>query len=159
MLQLDMDVAVPALFPYRARELLRRIKRRELEYTSSRTKARYLLNARRAKDEEQVKHWIDTIVSSISKGCSVRQQVSLQPATSTTTTTTGPSDLLTPITAALAKAAPPRTEARMSAHFDTRLSHLLTQLQQRQQRAHAAWQKVEYQTATARRMKEPPQEK
>jgi hypothetical protein len=145
MLQLDMDVAVPALFPYRARELLRRIKRRELEYTSSRTKARYLLMSRRAKDEEQVKHWIDALVSTKSKGCSVRQQVSLQP----TTTTTGPSDLLTPITLALAKSAPPRTEARMSAHLDTRLSHLLTQLQQRQQRAQAAWQRVEYQAAAA----------
>merc|ERR1740117_1577993 len=41
----DMDVSLPSFFNYRARELLRRVKKREFEYTTCRTKARYLLVA------------------------------------------------------------------------------------------------------------------
>ena len=67
--QWDMECSVPLLFPFRARELLRRIKRRELEYSSSRTKARYLLlsqqqQQRRTKEEdESIRQQIEAVVA------------------------------------------------------------------------------------------------
>jgi len=119
LLQLDMDVSVPALFPFRTRELLRRIKRRELEYTSSRTKARYILMARRAQSEDLVKTRIDQVVA----GHSLHEDVQ-------------------PVLAALAKAAPPHSEARMALHYDLRMSYLLARLRERQHNAMAAWNLV-----------------
>lgn len=119
LLQLDMDVSVPALFPFRTRELLRRIKRRELEYTSSRTKARYILMARRAQSEDLVKTRIDQVVA----GHSLHED-------------------LQPVLAALAKAAPPHSEARMALHYDLRMSYLLARLRERQHHAMAAWKLV-----------------
>jgi hypothetical protein len=115
LLQLDTDVAVPALFPYRTRELLRRIKRRELEYTSSRTKARYMLMSRRAKDEEAVKLKIDQVVSGRQLG-----------------------ENMQPVMAALSKSAPPNTEARTASHLDVRMSYLLGRLREHHQAALAA---------------------
>jgi hypothetical protein len=112
LLQLDTDVAVPALYPYRTRELLRRIKRRELEYTSSRTKARYMLMSRRAKDEETVKLKIDQVVSGHQLG-----------------------EHLQPVMSALAKSAPPNTEARTAAYLDVKMSYLLGRLREHHQAA------------------------
>ena len=122
LLQLDMDASVPDYFPFRCRELLRRIKRRELEYTSSRTKARYLLTARKAKAEEPLKHWLDAAIG----GRAIAPHAALQP-----------------VLLALAKATPPKTEARNSAHLDARLSLLLERVKERQDAAATAWQLVE----------------
>lgn len=120
LLQLDMDVSVPSLFAFRCRELLRRIKRRELEYTSSRTKARYLLMARRAKSEDSVKTLIDDVVGG--------------PAIDAD---------LQPVLAALAKSTPPNTEARMAAHYDMRMSYLLERVREQVAEAQQAWDTVD----------------
>jgi SWIB/MDM2 domain len=120
LLQLDMDVSVPSLFPFRCRELLRRIKRRELEYTSSRTKARYLLMARRAKSEDSVKTLIDDVVG----GRAIDRE-------------------LQPVLAALAKSTPPNTEARMAAHCDMRMSYLLERVREQVAEAQEAWDVVD----------------
>jgi hypothetical protein len=120
LLQLDTDVAVPALFPYRTRELMRRIKRRELEYTSSRTKARYMLMSRRAKDEETVKLKLDQVVSGRQLG-----------------------EGMQPVMAALAKSAPPNTEARTGSQLDVRMSYLLGRLREHHQAALAAQELAE----------------
>jgi len=116
LLQLDVDAVVPALFPFRCRELMRRIKRRELEYTSSRTKARYILMSRRAKSDDLVKSQIDEVVA----GHSLAEH-------------------LQPVYAALAKAAPQDTEARGASHIDLRLSYLLGRLREYQSAAESAW--------------------
>lgn len=120
LLQMDTDVAVPALYPYRTRELMRRVKRRELEYTSSRTKARYILVARKAKDEETVKAKIDQVVTGHELGADLQ-----------------------PVMAALAKSAPANTQARTASHVDARMSYLLEQLQEHQKAAISARQLVE----------------
>ncbi|KAL7562972.1 hypothetical protein ACA910_018611 [Epithemia clementina (nom. ined.)] len=117
--QFDMDVMVPSLFPFRSREILRRMKRRELEYTSSRTKARYLLMARRAKEEEDVKMMIDQVVSGHQLG----------------------SEYI-PIFTALAKAAPPHTEARRAAQCDAKVSFLMAKIQEHVAAATNAWKNV-----------------
>jgi hypothetical protein len=94
---------------------MRRIKRRELEYTSSRTKARYMLMSRRAKDEEAVKLKIDQVVSGRQLG-----------------------ENMQPVMAALSKSAPPNTEARTASHLDVRMSYLLGRLREHHQAALAA---------------------
>ena len=116
LLQLDMDILVPSLFPFRCREILRRIKRRELEYTSSRTKGRYILMARKAKDEEDVKTKIEDVVAKEHLG---RDVIAAQTA--------------------LAKAAPPRTEARMVSHTDARLSLLMEKVEEECTEAQQKW--------------------
>lgn len=120
LLQLDMDVWVPSLFPYRCREILRRIKRRELEYTSARTKARYILMNRKARDEENLKSMIEDAVAKEQLG----------------------SDMI-PVQIALAKGAPPKTEARMIAHTQARLSLMMERLEEECTEANETWQ--EYQ--------------
>jgi hypothetical protein len=120
LLQLDMDVWVPSLFPFRCREILRRIKRRELEYTSSRTKARYILMARKAKDEEDVKNKIGQVVAREHLG----------------------RDLI-PVQNALAKAALPRTEARIVHQTDARLSLLLAKLEEECASAQTQWKELQ----------------
>lgn len=116
LLQLDMDIWVPSLFPFRCREILRRIKRRELEYTSSRTKGRYILMARKAKDEEDVKTKIEDVVAKEQLG---RDVIAVQTA--------------------LAKAAPPRTEARMVSYTDARLSLLMEKVEEECTEAQETW--------------------
>jgi hypothetical protein len=120
LLQLDADVKVPNLYPYRTRELMRRVKRRELEYTSSRTKARYMLVSRKAKDEETVKLKIDQVVAGRQMGADLQ-----------------------PVMSALAKGAPPHTEARTASHIDARMSYLLGRLQEHQKAAMSARELVE----------------
>jgi hypothetical protein len=120
LLQLDMDVWVPSLFPFRCREILRRIKRRELEYTSCRTKARYILMARKAKDEEDVKNKIGQVVAREHLG----------------------RDLI-PVQNALAKAALPRTEARVVHQTDARLSLLLARLEEECASAQTQWKELQ----------------
>ena len=119
VLSFDMDVAVPILFHYRSRELLRRIKRREFEYTSSRTKARYLLVASRG-DEDIVKAKLEQVVSG--HGYSVEN---------------------IPVFLALAKAAPPNSEARNAAQIDAKTCALVGRVDECTRRAQSAWDLVE----------------
>lgn len=119
VLSFDMDVSVPALFQYRTRELMRRIKRREFEYTSSRTKARYLLVASRG-NEDIVKNKIEQVVSG--RGYSVDN---------------------IPIFLALAKAAPANSEARASAQTDAKICSLLERLEEFSRGAETAWDLVD----------------
>lgn len=122
LLQLDLDVIIPALAPYRCRELLRRVKRRELEYTSSRPKARYLLPSLAASattsNREDDERW-------------VRQQMDRAAPQEDTDDTQ-----LIPLQLALAKAAPAGSEARTSLYLDAATAHVLRELRT-QLRRHA----------------------
>lgn len=106
--QFDLECAVPSLVGYRFRELLRRIKRRELEYTSSRTKARYLLAARRglrsnAVEDNELRQMIEVAVTN--------------------------DNLAVPeVWQALARGAPPNSEARRAAQIEAQLSYLLLEM-------------------------------
>jgi len=118
-LSLDIDVNVPALFHYRVRELMRRIKRREFEYTSSRTKARNMLVTSRA-TEDVVKTRIEEAVCG--RGYT-------------------PDHI--PVWLALAKAAPTGSEARAAAQIDARTCALLGKLHEHCAAAKAAWSVVD----------------
>jgi hypothetical protein len=112
LLQMDVDVTIPSYFPYRARELLRRIKRRELEYTSSRTRARWLLQTNtltKSDDGRIIRQAIEQAVQ--------QQRLPV-------------SSELVPVYLALAKAAPPQTEARMAGHVDARTAYIWSQLEE-----------------------------
>ena len=115
---LHNDVYVPNLLPSRVRECLRRIKHRELDYTGSRTKARYLIMASKAKDEAVVKAKLDQAICG---------------------TTVGDFDVL----ACLAKAAAPHSEARSVAELDAKIAFLLDQVEASQQAAQQAWDLVD----------------
>jgi chromatin remodeling complex protein RSC6 len=119
VLSFDMDVSFPGLFHYRARDVLRRIKRREFEYTSSRTKARYLLVASRG-NEDIVKNKIEQAVSG--------QAFSVENI---------------PVFLALAKAAPPNSEARNASQIDAKTCALVERLDECSRSAEAAWDLVE----------------
>jgi len=98
----DLEVFVPVLFHEKARDMLRRIKRRELEYTSSRSKAHKMLSSSNTEDEH-IK-------------ASIERCVNLENSTPQL------SDI--PTFLALAKAAPENSEAREIAHLDARLLFL-----------------------------------
>ena len=116
---LHNDIYVPSMFPSRIRECLRRIKRRELEYTGSRTKARYLLMASRAKDESVVKTKIEEAICG---------------------TTLGEWPILT----CLAKAAHPHSEARITAQLDAKIAYLLDQMEHHQLLAQQAYDLLDF---------------
>jgi hypothetical protein len=125
LLQMDVGVTIPSYFPYRARELLRRIKRRELEYTSSRTRARWLLQTStltKSEDGRVVRQAIEQAVQ--------QQRLPV-------------SSELIPIYLALAKAAPPQTEARMAGHVDARTAYLWSQLEKQLPLACQTWAAAE----------------
>eukprot|EP00980_Cylindrotheca_fusiformis_P030419 scaffold24796_cov211-Cylindrotheca_fusiformis.AAC.2 len=115
----DMDVAVPSLFHYRSREMMRKIKKREFEYTSSRTKARYLLVASRG-NEDIVKTKIEQAVSG-----------------------QGYAEENIPVFLALAKAAPPNSEARVAAQIEAKTCSLVQRLEECSRQAEAAWELVD----------------
>jgi len=148
LLQLDIDIVVPSLFGFRARELLRRVKRRELEYTSSRPKARYSLPTPSTTTT--------TTTAASSSGTDPRREAAaakeeeerrvrqlIERAASQQELAAGDGDLI-PIQLALAKAAPHQTEARRALALDAALSHLLGELERRRlPAATRAWQVVE----------------
>jgi hypothetical protein len=119
VLSFDIDVALPALFNYRSRELLRRLKRREFEYTSSRTKARYLLVASKG-NEEIVKTKIEQCISG-----------------------QGYQEENAPVFLALAKAAAAGSEARTAAQIDARTCDLIGRVDGASRRAATAWEAVD----------------
>lgn len=119
VLSFDMDVCIPSFFHWRAREIMRRIKRREFEYTSSRTKGRYMLVASRG-NEDIVKTKIGECISGYGY---VEENV--------------------PIFLALAKAAPPNSEARGVAQADAKTCALIGRLDECTRQAQVAWDLVE----------------
>lgn len=119
VLSFDMDIAVPSLFHSRTRELLHKIKKREFEYTSSRTRARYLLVASRG-NEDIVKTKIEQVVAG-----------------------QGYAGENTPIYLALAKAAPPNSEARIAAQIDAQTCAIIERLEECNRQAEAAWDLID----------------
>jgi len=115
VLSLDMDANVPSLFHYRCRELLRRLKQREFEYTSSRTKARNWLVTGRA-SEDKVRQLLDDCV-------------------------TGHGFTKEHIGGwlALARAAPEGSEARQTAQLDAQIAYLLDRAEHHATGAQTAW--------------------
>ena len=119
VLSFDTDVYVEGVFHYRVRELLRRIKRREFEYTSCRTRARNLLTAARANPDVVNRKIEDAVVG---RGYTLEH---------------------VPVWLALAKSAPPNSETRAAAHMDAKICSLLDRLQHHTQAAKAAWNVVD----------------
>jgi hypothetical protein len=119
VLSFDMDVCIPSFFHWRAREIMRRIKRREFEYTSSRTKGRYMLVASRG-NEDVVKTKIGECISGH-----------------------GYAEENIPIFLALAKAAPPNSEARGAAQTDAKTCTLVGRLDECTRQVQAVWDLVE----------------
>jgi hypothetical protein len=119
VLSFDMDVNIPSFFPWRAREIMRRYKRREFEYTSSRTKGRYALVASRGNE--------DLIKTKIGE-CIAGQ---------------GYLEENIPIFLALAKSAPANSEARGAAQIDAKTCALIGRLDECTRYAQAAWEVVE----------------
>lgn len=129
----NMNIDVPSDFHPRIIELLRRVKRRELEYTSSRTKALKILlnsitdgsnsNNNTDKEEAFIKSKIDEVVSG--RGTMGKMQHYL------------------PVLMALAKSAPVGSEARNAAHLDARMNLLLDRLEYHTRAAKICWNVVD----------------
>jgi SWIB/MDM2 domain len=119
VLSFDMDVIIPSFFHWRAREIMRRYKRREFEYTSSRTKGRYALVASRG-NEDLIKTKIGECISG-----------------------QGYLEENAPIFLALAKSAPANSEARGAAQIDAKTCSLIGRLDECTKHAQAAWDLVE----------------
>jgi len=119
VLSFDMDVAIPSFFNYRARDLLRRVKKREFEYTTCRTKARYLLVAAKG-SEDLIKTSIDKAVSG--QGFEVDN---------------------IPVFLALAKAAMPHSEARGAAQIDAKTCDIVGRIEEASHNVELAWEEVD----------------
>ena len=119
VLSFDMDVAIPSLFNYRARDLLRRVKKREFEYTTCRTKARYLLVAAKG-DEDTIKTRIDKAISG--QGFEVEN---------------------IPVFLALSKAAMPHSEARGAAQIDAQTCDIVGRVEEASKNVESAWEEVD----------------
>lgn len=120
VISFDMDVAIPSLYNVRGRDFLRRAKCRELDYTTSRAKARHLLVSGKANDEA-VKIKMEQCVSG--KGYTDSDNV--------------------PVFLALAKVAPPNSEARAAAQIDARACDLVARIEESGRLASTAWQAVD----------------
>jgi len=114
LLSCDIDIDVPHLYHGRTRDILRRIKIREYEYTSCRTKALRTVEYSRA-NEDIIKERLENIV----KGKALTSNH-------------------LPVLAALAKAAPD-SEARKAAHFDAKTTLLVDRLVEHSQKAKSCW--------------------
>jgi len=115
VLSCDVDVDVAHLFHSHCRDILRRIKMREYEYTSCRTKALRTVEQTKAL-EDVIKERLENIVKQ--KGLTMGHQ---------------------PILAALAKEASEGSEARIAAHLDSKTALLLDRLEGHCEQAHACW--------------------
>jgi SWIB/MDM2 domain len=119
VLSFDMDVAIPALFNHRTRDLLLNVKKREFEYTTCRTKARYTLVACKG-SEDAIKNKIE---QSISGQGFIPENI--------------------PVFLALARAAHPLSEARSAAQIDARSCDLVGRVEESNRKALAAWEAVQ----------------
>jgi hypothetical protein len=115
MFSCDIDIDVAHLYHSKCRDILRRIKIREYEYTSCRTRALRTVEQTKA-SEDTIKDRLENIVRQ--KGLTSGHQ---------------------PILAALAKEAPEGSEARIVAHLDARTALLVDRLETHCQQAHACW--------------------
>mmetsp|Transcript_43233 Transcript_43233/g.104700 ORF Transcript_43233/g.104700 Transcript_43233/m.104700 type:complete len:829 (+) Transcript_43233:83-2569(+) len=120
VISFDMDVSIPSMYNSRARDLLRRGKCRELDYVSARTKARQMLSSSKA-SEGALRIKMDQCIS--------RQGY------------TGDENV--PIFLAIAKAAPPNSEARTAAQIDARTCDLVGRIEESGRLADTAWEAVE----------------
>jgi len=118
MLSFDIDIDVAHLYHSKCRDILRRIKIREYEYTSCRTRALRTVEQTKA-SEDVIKERLENIVKQ--KGLTSGHQ---------------------PVLAALAKEAPEGSEARIVAHLDARTALLVDRLETHCQQAHACWEIV-----------------
>jgi hypothetical protein len=118
VLSCDVDIDVAHLFHSHCRDILRRIKMREYEYTSCRTKALRTVEQTRAL-EDVIKERLENIVKQ--KGLTMGHQ---------------------PVLAALAKEASDGSEARIAAHLDSKTALLLDRLERHCEQAHACWKIV-----------------
>jgi chromatin remodeling complex protein RSC6 len=114
-LTFDMDIDVPMLFPFRTREILGRIKRREFEWTNARTKALRMVQASRV-EEELIKEKLEDIVKG--RGLS-KEHI--------------------PILLALAKTSSTGSQAQVCAHIDARIAFLMQRLEYHVGLAKACW--------------------
>lgn len=119
LLSFDIDVYVQGIYHGRTRDLLRRMKIREYEYTSSRTKAIRMVQQTRA-DEQPVKDRLENSLKG--KGLTASH---------------------IPVLLALAKASVPGSEARNAAHIDARTTTLIDKMEHHCQKAKACWDIVE----------------
>lgn len=119
VLSCDVDIDVAQLFHSHCRDILRRIKMREYEYTSCRTKALRTVEQTRAL-EDVIKERLENIVKQ--KGLTMGHQ---------------------PVLAALAKEASDGSEARIAAHLDSKTALLLDRLERHCEQAHACWKIVD----------------
>jgi hypothetical protein len=119
VLSFDMEVGIPSLFNPRTRDLLLNVKKREFEYTTCRTKARYMLVAGKG-NEDAVKTKIE---QSISGQGFIPEN--------------------TPVFLALARAAHPHSEARSAAQIDARMCDLIGRVEESNRKAISAWEAVE----------------
>lgn len=119
LLSFDIDVFVQGIYHGRTRDLLRRMKIREYEYTSSRTKAIRMVQQTRA-DEQPVKDRLEDSLKG--KGLTASH---------------------IPVLLALAKASVPGSEARNAAHIEARTATLMEKMENHCQKAKACWDIVE----------------
>ena len=119
ILSCDIDIDVVHLYHSKCRDILRRVKIREYEYTSCRTRALRTVEQTKAQ-EDVIKERLENIVRQ--KGLTIGHQ---------------------PILAALAKEAPEGSEARIVAHLDSRTALLVDRLETHCQQAHACWDIVD----------------
>mmetsp|Transcript_10020 Transcript_10020/g.15006 ORF Transcript_10020/g.15006 Transcript_10020/m.15006 type:complete len:188 (-) Transcript_10020:53-616(-) len=125
LLSCDVDIDVPHLYHFRTRDILRRIKIREYEYASVRTKAIRSIQQTRI-SEIDAKMLLEDIVkgNGLTKGH-------------------------IPVCLALAKASQEGGEARIGSHIDARISMLMDRLEYHVRNAKACWYVVD----TCRAMK------
>lgn len=115
-LQFDVDSTVPSLFPVRVRQLMRRVKQREMDYTAARSKARYLIP--HGRDDRRLKEVIETASHEVNADW-------------------------TPLHLALAMGAPEPSEARNVSQCDAQLCYLMGQLEERVPEAAKARERCE----------------
>lgn len=120
LLSCDIDIDVPHLFHSRTREILRRIKIREYEYASCRTKALRLVQHSRV-SENDAKILLEDVIRG--KGMT-KDHI--------------------PVCLALAKASQSGSEARIGSHIDARMSMLMGRLEHHTRNAQACWELVKH---------------
>ncbi len=120
LLSCDIDIDVPHLFHSRTREILRRIKIREYEYASCRTKALRLVQHSRV-SENDAKMLLEDVIRG--KGMT-KDHI--------------------PVCLALAKASQSGSEARIGSHIDARMSMLMGRLEHHTRNAQACWDLVKH---------------
>ena len=119
LLSCDVDVDVPHLYHSRTRDILRRIKIREHEYASCRTRALRFVQQTRI-NENDAKMLLENVIAGKAL---TKEHI--------------------PMSLALAKAAQEGGEVRVGSHIDVRLSMLMERLEHHTKNAQACWDLVD----------------